>query len=636
MCGICGVAYSDNEKLVDRGVLERMRDTLTHRGPDDAGLHIDGAVGLGSRRLSIIDLPGGHQPIANEDGSIWIVFNGEIYNYLELRRDYLASRFRFSTDSDTEVILHLYELFGEDCVHYLNGMFAFAIWDRNKRKLFLARDRFGIKPLYYTVQNNSFIFGSEIKSVLSHPNVSVAVNPKGIDQFITYGYVHTPDTLFSNIYKLPEGHTLTWRSGKMVMRGYWDLDFRPVKQFSEEQHAERVADLLQDSVRLRLRSDVPSGLFLSGGIDSTVVVGLAARNAGNLKTFSIGFDTGKEFNELAYARVAAKKFGTDHHEVVLTQKDFLELFPLFVSHMEEPVTDAAAIPLYCLSMFASRHVKVVLGGEGSDELFAGYPIYHYMNLIEQYRRIPDRLRKILFNRLIVGMWGSKKMDKYVYLSGLPIQRRYLNVNLYDVRLREDIYRPDFRRSLADFDPVDVVQDNYRRTEGWDLLSRLMYLDIKTWLPNDILAKADRMSMAASIELRSPFLDYRLAEYAASVPSNFKLRLGQTKYILRRTFRDLVPKEILRRPKMGFPVPLANMFRGALRPRLEEAVEDTRSTKNGYFNSNFLQRLLGQHFSGQADHHQVLWRVLILEEWQRQFRNGLSIAISFVTAQVFVI
>ena len=635
MCGICGVAHSDSQKLVDRGVLERMRDALVHRGPDDAGLHVDGAVGLGSRRLSIIDLPGGRQPLANEDRSVWIVFNGEIYNYIELRRDYLASRFRFSTDSDTEVILHLYELFQEECVHYLNGMFAFAIWDRNKRELFLARDRFGIKPLYYTIQNDSLIFGSEIKSILHHPNVSVTVNPKGIDQFITYGYVHTPETLFSNIYKLPEGHTLTWRSGKTVIRRYWDLSFRPVKQFSEDEHAERVADLLQDSVRLRLRSDVPAGLFLSGGIDSTVVAGLAAQNTGKLKTFSVGFDTGKDFNELAYARVAAKRFETDHNELVLTPKDFQELFPLFISHMEEPVTDAAAIPLYSLSMFTSRQVKVVLCGEGSDELFAGYPIYHYMSLIEQYRRIPNYLRKTVFNPLIAGMWRSEKMNKYVYLSGLPIQRRYLNVNLYDVRLRENIYRPDFRRSLADFDPVDMVQDNYRRTEGWDLLSRLMYLDIKTWLPNDILMKADRMTMAASIELRTPFLDYRLAEYVASVPSSFKLRLGQTKYILRKTFRHLVPKEILRRPKMGFPVPLASMFRGALRPRLEEAVRDTRSTKNGYLNFKFLQSLLDQHLSGEADNHEVLWRVLILGEWMRQFRNGLGIVISFVTANAVI-
>jgi asparagine synthase (glutamine-hydrolysing) len=634
VCGICGVAYSDSQKLVDRGVLERMRDALVHRGPDDAGIHVDGSVGLGSRRLSIIDLAGGHQPLANEDRSKWIVFNGAIYNYVELRRDYLASRYRFSTDSDTEVILHLYELFREECVNYFNGMFAFAIWDRNKRELFLARDRFGIKPLYYTIQNNSLIFGSEIKSILQHPNVTVAVNPKGIDQFITYGYVNTPETLFANIYKLPEGHTLTWRNGRIRIRKYWDLDFRPAKQIREEEQKERIENLLHDSVRLRLRSDVPVGLFLSGGIDSTVVAGLAAQYTGKLKTFSIGFDSGKDFNELSYARAAAKRFETDHHELILSPQEFVDFFPRFISHMEEPVTDAAAIPLYCLSVLASHDVKVVLCGEGSDELFAGYPIYHYMALIEQYRKIPDLLRKRLFNRLLVAMSRSNKMDKYVYLSGLPIQRRYLNVNLYDVRLREDIYLPDFRSILAGFDPVDVVQENYRRTEGWDLLSRLMYLDIKTWLPNDILMKADRMTMAASIELRTPFLDYRLGEFVASVPSRFKLRLGQSKYILRKTFRNLVPKEILRRGKMGFPVPLADMFRGVLRPRLEETLEDMRTTKNMYFNSKFVQRLLDQHMSGEADHHRVLWRVLILAEWHRQFRSSLGIAISFLTAFTF--
>jgi asparagine synthase (glutamine-hydrolysing) len=409
-----------------------------------------------------------------------------------------------------------------------------------------------------------------------------------------------------------------------VIRRYWDLNFHPVRQFSEDEHAERVAHLLEDSVRLRLRSDVPVGVFLSGGVDSTVVAGLASRYTRKLKTFSIGFDSGKDFNELAYARTAAKKFETEHQELVLSPKDYLNFLPGFITHMEEPVSDAASIPLYFLSMMASRQVKVVLCGEGSDELFAGYPIYQYMAVMEHYRKIPHLLRKTLFNRLLQSMWRSNKMNKYVYLSDLPIQRRYLNVTLYDVRLRDDIYLPDFRRSLADFDPVDLVQDNYRRTEGWDLLSRLMYLDIKTWLPNDILIKADRMSMAASIEQRTPFLDYRLAEYVASVPSRFKLRFGQSKYILKRAFRNVIPREILRRSKMGFPVPLAAMFKGAMRPRLEEALDETRSTKNVYFNSNFLQRLMDQHFSGQADHHQVLWRVLILGEWQRQFRNGLGI------------
>jgi asparagine synthase (glutamine-hydrolysing) len=625
VCGICGVANSDTHDFVNRPVLQGMRDTLVHRGPDEGGLYIDGSVGFGVRRLSIIDLAGGHQPLSNEDGSVWVAFNGEIYNYIELRHDYLHRRFRFSTDSDTEVLLHLYERFGGECVRYLNGMFAFAIWDRNKQQLFLARDRFGVKPLYYTVREGTLIFASEIRSILQHPKISVGVNPRAIDQFITYGFVQTPDTLFSNIYKLPEGHTLTWRGGKVTVRSYWDLNFRPVEECSEDDHIERVSALLADSVRLRLRSDVPVGLFLSGGIDSSIVAGLAAQSARKLKTFSIGFDAGKDFNELGHARAVAETFGTEHHELILSEDAFLRFFPRFVSQMEEPVTDPAAIPLYFLSAMASRHVKVVLSGEGSDELFAGYPIYGYMAAVEQYRKLPHSLRQAVFNPVLRTLWRSNKIDKYIYLSDLPIQRRYLNVNLFDIRLRQNIYHPDFRHSLSGFDPVDAIYPVYQRTEGWDFLSRLMYLDIKTWLPNDILIKADRMSMATSIELRTPFLDYRLAEYAASIPSRFKLRRNKTKYILRRTFRNLVPKPILHRGKMGFPVPLAAMFRGSHRLFLEEMLLDSQSQDNPYLNLKFTRRLMDEHFSGQADHHQTLWRVLILNQWHRHFSKGAGLS-----------
>ncbi len=597
-----------------------MRDVMTHRGPDDAGIYVDREIGIGSRRLSIIDPVGGRQPLANENQSLWIVFNGAAYNHVELQRDYLPGRFSRPTNSDTEVILRLYEVFGEDCVNYLNGMFAFAIWDRNKRQLFLARDRLGIKPLYYTVQNGSLIFASEIKSILRHPTVKVVVNPRAIDQFITYGYVNTSETLFTGIHKLPEGHTLTWRNGTVAIRRYWDLNFEPNESLSAGEHAEHVSELLEDSVRLRLRADFPVGLFLSGGIDSTVIAGLLSRLGAKLKTFSIGFDAGKDYNELSYARIAARKFGTDHHESILSPQDFLTFFPRFVNHMEEPVTDAAAIPLYFLSLEASRHVKVVLSGEGSDELFAGYPIYRYMTIIEQYRRLPRLLRETILNRVLRTLWPSTKMDKYIYLSGLPIQRRYLNVNLYDVRLREEIYDPQFRCELGDFDPVDAVEESYRRTEASHLLSRLMYVDTKSWLPNDILIKADRMSMAASIELRTPYLDYRLAEYAASIPAHFKLRGTQTKYILRETFGNLIPEPILRRKKMGFAVPLASMFRNALKPYVQDVLFDGGKSTVPYLNSNFVRKTVDKHLKGEGDHHQTLWRVLILREWHRQFTS----------------
>jgi asparagine synthase (glutamine-hydrolysing) len=612
-----------------------MRDKLVHRGPDDAGLYVNCEIGLGFRRLSIIDLANGHQPLTNEDKSIWIVFNGEIYNYIELKRDYLDGKFRFSTSTDTEVILRLYELFQEDCVRYLNGMFAFAIWDSKKRQLLLARDRWGIKPLYYTLQDGSLLFASELQSLLEHPKVNAEINPRAIDQFITYGYIHTPDTPFSNIYKLPEGHILTWRGGNLDIRRYWNLQFHPVEGVSEEEHVERVSYLLKDSVRLRLRSDVPVGLFLSGGIDSTVIAGLAAPHNSRFKTYSIGFDSGKEFNELHYARIAAEKFSTDHHEFILTEEMFADMIPKVVRYMEEPVSDAAAIPLHALSLMSAKDVKVVLSGEGSDELFAGYPIYGYMMAIERYRAIPHSIRNAVLNPLLRSLWRSQKMDKYVYLSDFPLNRRYLNVNLYDVRLRQSLYHPDFQRTLEGHDPVDVVQQNYRETQDWDTLSRMMYVDIKTWLPNDLLLKADRMSMAASIELRTPFLDYRLGEYTASMPARFKLKFGRTKYILKRAFKDLIPPEILRRGKMGFPVPLAGMFRGCLKSRLNDLLDVTESTGSPFINPPVARQLLDEHATGRADHHRTLWRVMVLQEWLQNFRRPLMTLLSFLTAESFV-
>jgi asparagine synthase (glutamine-hydrolysing) len=601
-----------------------MRDVLDHRGPDDAGSYIEGPVGLAARRLAILDVTAAsHQPMATKDASLVIVFNGEIYNYLELRRDYLAGLYQFSTKSDTEVLLHLYDRFGEDCVEFLNGMFAFAIWDRNRRKLFVARDRLGIKPLYYTVQNGNFIFSSEIKSLLQHPKVSTEISPTAVDQFITYGYVLTPPTLFSNIHYLPAGHTLTWHDGKIAVRRYWDMKFEPREDVSEQEHVERVLDLLNDSVRLRLRTDVPVGVLLSGGMDSTTVTALVSRSISRIKTFSIGFDAGAQFNELKYARRVAEHFGTEHHDMILDTRAFVGFFPRFVYHMDEPVTEASGIPLYFVSDLAGRYVKVLLSGEGADELFAGYPIYQYMTLIERYRRVPAAIRNMVLNPLLERFWPSAKIGKYTYLSRLPLERRYLNVNLYDPRVRDGLYSRDFRESLGSFDSVEPLKDIYGKNASADALAKMLYLDMQGWLPNDILLKADRMSMAASVELRVPFLDYRLVEYVATIPSRFKLRFGRTKYILRRATSGIVPKEILRRPKMGFPVPLAAMFRGELGSYAQSILLDRRAQERNYFEPGLIRRLLNEHMEGRADHHLLLWPLLVLEEWHRQFVDSLA-------------
>jgi asparagine synthase (glutamine-hydrolysing) len=618
MCGICGIANADPLETVDRSTLTRMRDIMSYRGPDDAGLLIDGPIGLGFRRLSIIDLATGQQPMANEDGSLQIIFNGEIYNYLELRKAYLEGKHRFSTTSDTEVILHLYEEFGEDCVRYLNGMFAFAIWDARSHRLFLARDRLGVKPLYYTVRNGTLLFASEIKSILQHEKAAVEVSGEGLDDFITFGYVQSPRTLFSGIERLPPGHTLVWREGRVSIRRYWDLQFAPDESLPETECGERLLELLGDSIRLRIRSDVPLGVLLSGGVDSSTIVGLLSRSVGQIKTFSIGYDSGPDYNELDVARVVAARFGTDHHAMILNTSSFRDFISRFVYHMDEPVSDGSAIPLYFVSELASRHVKVVLSGDGADELFAGYAIYRKMLLMERYRQLPDLVRKTLLNPLLRRLVPLPKMNKYLHLSTLALERRYLNVHLYDIRLREHLYHHEFRRALNGYDPLDSIEEIYRQTDGWDTLSRLLYLDIRTWLADDILIKSDRMSMAASIEMREPYLDYRLVEFAARIPSAYKLHFGTSKHILKKSIGDLLPREILQRRKMGFPTPLARLLQKELHAYLVEVLRAPRSRCRGYFDVRFIDRLIEQHLRGEADHHAILWRLLILEEWHRNF------------------
>ena len=621
MGGICGIVNVSREERVDAATLTRMRDVLAHRGPDDAGSYIDGPVALGHRRLSIIDLTaGGHQPMASPDGSRWLVFNGEIYNYLELRRDYLGA-YPAVSSSDSEVILHMYDAFGDDCVKYFNGMFAFAIWDSRARRLFLARDRVGVKPLYYTAQNGVFLFASEIKSLLQHDRVTVEIDPTAIDEFMTFGYVQSPKTIFRNIFRVPEGHTLTWQDGRIHLRQYWDLEFKSDETTPIADQCDYLVDLLADSLRLRLRSDVPLGVLLSGGVDSSAVTALLARSGSRIKTFSIGYDAGKDFNELSYAKRVAEQFGTEHHELVLEPRSCEAFMPRFVYHMDEPVTEGAAISLYFISELTARHVKVVLSGEGSDELFGGYPIYHYMRLIDAYRSIPAAVRHHFLEPLMRLVVPSPKLDKYLHLSTQPLEQRYLGVHLYDARLRDAVYTPDFRQQLGRTDPRDSLAAVYRKTAGWDALSRMLYLDTKTWLPNDILIKADRMSMATSIELREPFLDYRLVEFAATIPSRHKIRNGRTKHILKRALRGVLPREILHRPKMGFPTPLAWMFRGDLYTYVRDVLLDSRTRSRGYFDSRVVGQFVDEHLAGKADHHSALWRLLILEEWHRQFADS---------------
>jgi asparagine synthase (glutamine-hydrolysing) len=595
-----------------------MRDVMSYRGPDDAGSYIGPGAGLAMRRLSIIDIAGGHQPMCNEERTLWIVFNGEIYNYRELREQHLSHGHRFASNSDTEVILHLFEQYGPDCVNYLNGMFAFAIWNTRTETLFLARDRVGVKPLYYTIAGDTLLFASEIKSLLQYDGVQAEPDLEAMDEFLSYGYTQTPRTLFKGIVRLPEGHVATWKRGTLTLRRYWDVSFSSGPLQCEEAYKEQLLELLRDSVRLRLRSDVPVGILLSGGIDSSAVTGLLSRSVNKVQTFSIGF-AGAGYNELAYARQVAEHFRTDHHETILSPASFLDFIPTFVYHMDEPVSDGASIPLYFVSELAARHVKVVLSGEGADELFAGYSIYRYMLLLEKYRRMPAPARHLV-DRLLGQLPGvGAKFRKYTALAGLPLRQRYLGPRMYDRTQRAALYSGTIGDALHDRDTRQGHRGLWSGTEAsWDSLSQMLYVDTKSWLPNDLLIKADRMTMAKSVELRVPFLDYRLIEFAARVPSHLKIRGAQSKYILKRAMESVLPHDIIHRSKFGFPTPLARLLREAGGSYVNDTLLGPRAVNRGYFRRDVVQRLVTEHQQRVKDHHEILWRLIVLEEWHRCF------------------
>ena len=626
MCGICGIARSASSDHIDASALSKMRDVMTYRGPDDAGTYIGAGVGLAMRRLSIIDLAGGHQPMCNEDRTLWIVFNGEIYNYLELRQQHLTHGHRFTSSSDTEVILHLYEQYGADCVNYLNGMFAFAIWNSRTEELFMARDRVGVKSLYYTVAGDTLLFASEIKSLLHYPGVRAEPDLEAMDEFLRYGYTQTPRTLFSGILRVPEGHVATWKRGAFTLKQYWDVSFANGPRQSEAAYQEQLLDLLRDSVRLRLRSDVPVGVLLSGGIDSSAVTGLLAQSVDKVQTFSIGFEQAAGCNELAFARKVAHHFGTEHHETILSADAFLDFIPTFVYHMDEPVSDGASIPLYFVSALAARHVKVVLSGEGADELFGGYSIYRYMLLLEQYRRMPAAARRPLDSLLSRLPAVGAKFRKYTALAKLPLDQRYIGPRMYDRAQPAALYAAPLREALHGRDTHQAHRALWSRTgASWPPLSRMLYVDTKSWLPNDLLIKADRMTMAKSIELRVPFLDYRLIEFAAGLPSNLKIRGSETKYLLKRAMERVLPHDIIYRPKLGFPTPLHQLLRDTGGAYVNDVLLGPRAVNRGYFRRDAVQRLVTEHQQQVEDHHEILWRLIVLEEWHRRFADRSAAA-----------
>ncbi|MDT4895766.1 MAG: hypothetical protein QOH25_843 [Acidobacteriota bacterium] len=626
MCGIAGFidgaqgAGASEERLA---LLERMCRVIEHRGPDDQGAMVRGRAALGMRRLSIIDLKGGHQPISNEDGSIWVVFNGEIYNYRDLQRELEARGHKFQTNSDTETIVHAYEEYGARFVERLRGMFAFALWDERQHLLFIARDRAGKKPLYYTqTAEGTFVFGSELKSLLQHPQVKREINREALDAYFTFGYVPDPLSIFQGIQKLPPGHYLTLSDGKLSVEQYWDFSYEPPQAaLREEDYLEELRAELDEAVRVRLVSDVPLGAFLSGGVDSSTIVGLMARNMNQpVKTFSIGFHE-DSFNELKYARVAAKHFGTDHHEFIVTP-EICDVVDELAWHFDEPFADSSAIPTYMVSKLARQYVTVVLSGDGGDELFAGYTRYATDQRRSGFARLPRVLREQLMQPLSRRLPHGTRGRNYLHNVALDPLDRYLDsVSVFTKLNKLSLYTQNFQEELRRQPPTLTSFQSYAsRVKTSEPLDALLYIDSKTYLPGDILTKVDRMSMAASLEARAPLLDHKLIEFVTRIPASMKMRGLETKHILKRAVRDLVPPEILNRPKQGFGVPLQQWINSQLRGRIRETLTSQRARTRGYVEPRYVDLLLDEHERNRRDHSTQLWALFMLELWHRLFQD----------------
>jgi len=622
MCGIAGIVGIEPTYSAEAADVHQMCQTIVHRGPDDEGIYLHGRAGLGMRRLSIIDLSTGHQPIHNEDRNIWVVFNGEIYNFPELRPELEERGHHFYTNSDTEVIVHLYEEYGVECVKKLRGMFALAVWDQRKEKLFLARDRFGKKPLYYGMDGTRLLFGSEIKTILACAPGLAEIAPQGLLGFFHFGYIPDPNTSFKRIKKLPPGHHLQFSNGQVRVQKYWDLPaYGTYEPRSEEECLEELEQRMAEAVRVRLISDVPLGALLSGGVDSSIVVALMARFSSRpVKTFSIGFPNA-DFNESEHARAVAKQFGTEHHELYV-EPNIEETVHLLTESLEEPFGDSSIVPTYHVCRLARQHVTVALAGDGGDELFAGYERYGSYLGRRGVRLFPfetGRWYRKHVHPIVPTGWRGRR---FLYNLSLPLRERYLDgVSLLPTSHRErNIFSKDFL-AWADKQPSPYVSFLHFMEHGpaSDPLSEVQYLDAKTYLSGDILTKVDRMSMANSLEVRAPFLDHPLAEWAATLSPRWKLRLGELKYVLKKLAERLnIPKKVLYRPKQGFSMPLLHWFRQNPAPALLDILLEPKTIQRGYFEKSGVAQRLSEHRRGVRDRSWELWHLLIFELWHRNF------------------
>ena len=635
MCGIAGlIKYKHGDIAAE---IKAMRDVFPYRGPDDKGswVHPKQNLALGHRRLSILDpTPAGRQPMHDADNGLAIVFNGEIYNYLEIRQDLKGLGHNFTTGTDTEVILKAFAEWGAACLQHFNGMFAFAIWQEKEQQLFIARDRLGIKPFYYYENRNGFYFASEIKAIRAVLPEPLPVQDELIDAYMSFGYVPGEVTLLKGVKRLLPGHCMFKGIGGQsdLPKKYWQLDFTVDEDKGEDYYLEKARSLLDSAIDLRLRSDVPLGIFLSGGLDSSAVVGLLAlRVKEPLKTFSVAYDFGSQFNETPYARQVAEKFKTNHHEVFITPADFRDFIPQFIHLMDEPVTESAAIALYYVAKLAKEQVTVVLSGEGSDEIFGGYDLYQYMGVLEKYFNIGGST----LTGLLAGI-GSRilpeghKLVKYLTLGSQPLAQRYKGISTYEERYKKRLYNDTFAKLCRDKKNTAIdrfLADLFTQTRQNDVLSRMLNFDTRTWLVDDLLIKADRMSMAASLELRVPFLDYRLVEFAASMPAKYKIRNGQGKYLLKKMMEGILPKEIIYRKKMGFPTPLKMMFAGDLYGYAQDVLLSSSTELSVYFSRTRIEEILQEHKTQKMDHHRLIWQLIVLEQWLAGVKRNAVMDIS---------
>jgi asparagine synthase (glutamine-hydrolysing) len=630
MCGITGIISLHPDQPVDRKTLVEMTESIAHRGPDDQGIYINRQAGLGARRLSIIDLASGHQPIPNEDQTMWITFNGEIYNYKELRDLAIHKGHRFRTHCDTEVILHLFEEFGPDCLHHLSGIFAFAIWDERKKELFVARDRMGIKPLYYSETKSFFIFGSEMKSLMKHPEINRDISLTSLNQYLTFEYVPTPSTILKNVFRLEPGHFLKQSASGLKIQKYWSPDFQTSEarhKFDLKTEKDKLLETLETAVTEELVSDVPVGVFLSGGLDSSAIAAIMARNAGKqVNSFSIAFKEAT-FDESHYARKVADHLGLKHQELVVDSQMVLDLIPNLADYLDEPFGDSSFVPTFILSRFASQHLKVVLGGDGSDELFAGYPTLTAHRIFFIYQKLfPEFFRKKVFQKLAHLLPVSFndisfdfKLRRFLDGEGRPLlERHHRWLGSFSDSEKESLFKKELHPALG-----NTFKTTYHHNESCfakDDLNRVLYNDIKMYLEGDILFKVDRASMANSLEVRVPFLNRRVVDLAMNLPLNLKLNRLTGKYLLKKVMGTLLPDEIVNRPKKGFNIPVAQWLAGDLQPLLQDLLSSARIEAQGLFNSSYIETLLREHFSKKKDHRKMLWTLLVFQLWHEKHIN----------------